>query len=80
MPYLEPGGKASRYAIASADGRWTVAKFGTFPDERYEVWERTGERIDGDRAVAVWTRRGDHPSAEAAKMAVMASNAVLGAS
>lgn len=62
-----PHGKASRYAILSECGRWSVAKLGRFPGERYEVWERTGERMDGERTVAVWTRRGDWATAAEAK-------------
>lgn len=74
--YPEPNGRPSRYAILSDCGRWTVAKIGAWPGERFEVWEQTGWRLDGGRTVAIWEHRGMHPSAESAKTAVMASNAV----
>lgn len=53
-----PKGKPSQYAILSDDGRWSVAKLGRWPAERFEVWERQGEG---------WTRRGDYPTAQEAK-------------
>lgn len=56
--YPEPDGKPSRYAILSRDGRWSVARIGAFPAERFEVWEKIG---DG------WARRGDYGTAAQAK-------------
>lgn len=53
-----PKGTPSKRAILSDCGRWSVARLGNFPSERFEVWERQGES---------WTRRGDWPTAGEAK-------------